>query len=286
MKLHKYFLKLFTVRRIIFYISAMVLIILKIFLIILGILFLFLAGILFIPFRIKLCAAKKDKDIRARGSVYWISWLFNIRAVFDDKQLKLYIVLLGIPIKIPLQGLQKKSSPGKEKSESPEKKGKSPEISPEQEKKGHKDTLSPDKETGENKEIKGEKKGGFREKIAHYKPFLQKTLFPQLQKMKSYFHLSIRQLDLVYGSKDPAMTGYIQGAVSSIKPFMTDNHSCSFLSTQFCYYKKSLDFYVDLYFSMNLYGIVIRLFIIWWHYRKLSSSQRRINHEPDPGKTS
>lgn len=263
----------------------MFIIILKIFLILLGILFLFLAGILFIPFRIKLCAAKKDKDIRGRGSVYWISALLTIRAVFDDKLFKLYVVLLGMPIKIPLKGLQKKSSPGKEKPVKHEKKGKSPEISPEQEKKAQKATLSQDDEATEKEAVKGGNKKGIREKIAHYKPFLTKTLFPQLQKMKSHFHLRIRQLDLVYGSKDPAITGYIQGAVSTIKPFMTDNHKCSPLSTQFCYYKKSLDFYVDLYFSMNLYGIVIRLFIIWWQYRKLSS-QRRISHEPDSGKTS
>ncbi|MCD6234173.1 MAG: hypothetical protein J7K63_03930 [Candidatus Marinimicrobia bacterium] len=203
--------------------------------------------------------------------------------------MNVFVVFLGITIKIPLKKIEKKKKVDEKVSEEkvktePMKSDREPDDMKTQEKRSE----SPEEKeyTGvEAKDTEAESMG-IKEKIAFYKPFIRKTLLPQIRRIFSYFHLKIRCLHLVYGNENPAVTGWLEGTVASLKPFMAAKRSSGAVSTCFCYDKKSLDFNVDLYFSMNLYGIVIRLLIIWWHYRKLSSLQRRIKHEPDPGEAS
>jgi len=271
----------------------MILLILKIILIFLAFLLLILAAILFIPFQLTLKAVKEDKDLGLKGSAYWISWLFQTRVEYWDQKMKLIAVILGIPIHIPL----KKMKRGKEKEEkvpekaAEEKKYKVGKMSVrETEEKetpiqGDTSTGKKEQKSTESQEAEVEKRG-VKDMIAFYQPFIRKTLIPQIRHLFSYFHLRIRCLHLVFGHENPAVTGWVEGAVVSSTPFLADKRMADPVSTCFRYDKKTLDFNVDLYFSMNLYGIVIRLLIIWWHYRRLSSLQRRIKHEPDAGETS
>lgn len=269
--------------------------ILKIILMFLVFLLLIVAAILFIPFQLTLQAAKKDNHLRLKGSAYWISWLFKTRVEYSDQKIKIFAVVLGIPIKIPLKKIKKGEAKDKDKVKSEEKSEEKKEtigIKPEREAEDKKTSIGSDQSPGEKGHQTGgsssveTEKGGIKDTIGFYQPFIRKTLIPQIRRLFSYFHLRIRRFQLVYGHENPAVTGWVEGAVVSSIPFLAAKRMSDPVSTRFRYDKKALDFNVDLYFSMNLFGIVIRLLIIWWHYRRLSSLQRRIKHEPDAGKTS
>jgi hypothetical protein len=254
------------------------LLILKIILIIFGIILLFLAGILFIPFTIRLQAGKKDKDIQIQSRASWISWFFSVKASYKKKRFHLYLILFGIPIKLPVQ-----KSEDKKKKEKNKCAGIPRDEREKDEKKGEKERKPPSEiqqeaDTGREDET-------IRDKYTLYFPFLKLTVLPQIRKMKRYLHLRLHRLDLSFGSHDPAVTGYVEGGISAFYPFIQNYTDQKNVTVRLIYYKSTLDFYVDLYFSMNLYGIVIRLLIIWWQYRKQLSSQRRISHESNTGET-
>lgn len=269
----------------------MLFLVLKIFLILLAFLLLVIVSILFIPFQLTLKAAKADKDLRLEGSAYWISWLFKTRAEYCDQKIKISAVVLGFPIKIPLKKIKRGAGIDHLKSEGKtgdKKKTAKMMQDREMEEKGSSiqgDTSSGGKEQKGGESQKAEKRG-IKDTIAFYQPFIRQTLMPQVRRLRPYFHLKIQRFHLVFGHKNPAVTGWVEGAVVSFPPFGAAKRMSGPVSTYFRYDKKVMDFNVDLYFSMNLYGIVIRLIIIWWHYRKLSSLQRRIKHESDTGKTS
>ncbi len=259
----------------------MIWLIIKILLVILGLLLLLLAGILFIPFTLHLKGGKQDKNIHMVSRAAWIPWLLSVKTIYLDKTFRFYLVILGIPLKIPIrkveQKLKKRKLSGKEYSE----KEKPPTEKTSREIKA--EAVSP-KSTAEEQTKAGIIKN-FRNQWEVYYPFFRRKILPHVRLMGRYFHVKVKELDLTFGCSDPSGTGYMEGALYAIYPLIQQYSDKKNLSTRFIYYKSTLDFFVDVYFSMNLYGIVLRLFIIWWHYRKLSASQRRKSHESDTGET-
>jgi len=250
------------------------LLILKIILFLILFLLFILAAILFIPFKTNITGTNRHGNLIIKSKAYWISWLLSVKILYINKKLTLYIQILGLPVKIPLK--QKEKKPVKDK------------IAAEK-----KDVPIPDKEMREARDDKNIPESGKKVKkktfriddikasVNKYNPFLKEIVFPQLKCLFHYFHVRVRNLDLTFASEDPSIVGMAQGAVSAIVPFVRTVKFLEPVSLRYDYVRKNAEFYADVYFSMNLYGIVIRLFIIWWHYRKMSRAQIRINHESD-----
>ncbi|MDD5581902.1 MAG: hypothetical protein PHS99_01640 [Candidatus Marinimicrobia bacterium] len=216
-------------------------------------------GILFIPFHIKVHGIKRNKAIQVKSSAYWLPWIMRIRFLYCQNTFSVSLILFGIPLKIPL----KKNPPKKESVTKKSKEGQ----------RGGEKEFFQDKELLKTKTIPDEKKQPSKgkqiiEKIIFYKPFIKDTVLPEIKKIRHYFHIHINHIHLMYGHPDPAITGYCQGMVEAMKPFLDEIPIFSLVETSFFYDKKRLDFIIKAYFTMNLYGIVLRLFIIWRRYRK------------------
>ncbi len=235
------------------------------------------ACILFIPLQISAKGTNRTGDLEFRSKVYWLTWLFAVKILFKDKKLSLYIQIFGIPIKIPLKKKEKKSVSDKMTLE--ESQLKSAETEKAEEK--------PEKKTEKTKTGKERKKTfgitDVRSVYDTYKPFVTSVVFPQLKYVAHSFTLRVKKLDLTIAADDPSFVGMTQGAVTALSPFMKSVKFLNPVSIRFDYVRNTTEFYADLYFSMKLYGIVIRLLIIWWHYRKISRANIRISHESDVG---
>jgi|GEM_PF-4394007 len=253
------------------------LLILKIILFLILFLLLIFAGVLFIPFKTVLTAGNRQGSLALRSKVYWISWLLAVKIYFIDKKLTLFIQVFGIPVKIPLK-LKKKKPAADKTASKPLKASLSEKMGNDKQRQGN----IPESGKEEKKTFRiTDMKSTYEE----YKPFIREIVLPQLKYLLHYFHIRVKKLDLTVAGEDPSFVGIAQGAVSAIVPFVGKVKYLEPVSVRFDYVGKTAEFYADLYFSMNLYGIVIRLFIIWWHYRKMSRAQIRISHESDPGKT-
>lgn len=250
------------------------LLILKIILFLILFLLCFLAAVLLIPFKTVITGTNRQGNLVMKSRMYWVSWLLAVKIFYMNKKPALYIQVLGLSVKIPLKQKGKKAVPDKivaeaEKAPGPDResdKTKSEERIPESGKKGKKRTFRID-------DIKAS--------VEKYKPFLNDIILPQLKRLIRYFHIRVRKLDVTYSAEDPSVVGMVQGTVSAIAPFMRTVKCLEPVSIRFDYVRKTAEFYVDLYFSMNLYGIVIRLLIIWWHYRRMTRIHKKVSHESD-----